>query len=79
MIYSQGGQTETSKSVAGGGISVPGWTGKIDAKQETGGAKFENAKLEKQGDGLHIVTGPAVTYWNPANKATGRLHRQGDI
>ena len=69
--YSQGGQMEASRTVAGGGISVPGWVGKIDAKEEAAGAKLENAKLEKQGDGLHIVTGPAVTYWNPANKASG--------
>lgn len=68
--YSQG-QMETSKAVAGGGITVPGWVGKIDAKEESGGAKLENAKLEKQADGLHVVTGPAVTYWNPANKASG--------
>ena len=31
--FSQGGQNETSRGVAGGGISVPGWTGKIDAKE----------------------------------------------
>ena len=31
MTYAQ---DETSRSVAGGGISVPGWTGKIDAKEE---------------------------------------------
>jgi hypothetical protein len=23
------------------------------------------------GGGFHVVTGPAVTYWNPANKAAG--------
>ena len=31
--FSQGGQMEESRGVAGGGISVPGWTGKIDAKE----------------------------------------------
>jgi hypothetical protein len=69
--FSQGGQMETSRGVAGGGISVPGWTGKIDAKEEAAGLTLNSAKLAKDGDALHVVTGPAVTYWNPANKATG--------
>lgn len=71
--FSQGGQTpmEASRGVAGGGVSVPGWTGKIDAKEETAGMSLDSAKLTKDGDALHVTTGPAVTYWNPANKATG--------
>ena len=69
--FSQGGQDETSRGVAGGGISVPGWTGKIDAKEEAAGLTLNSAKLAKDGDALHVVTGPAVTYWNPANKASG--------
>ena len=31
------GQTEVSRTVAGGGISVAGWAGKIDANEEKGG------------------------------------------
>jgi len=70
--FSQGGaQTETSRGVAGGGISVPGWTGVIDAKEKEGGLTLESAKFSKDGDALSITTGPAVVYWNPANKATG--------
>src|SRR5215216_7560195 len=69
--FSQGGQMEASKGVAGGGISVPGWTGKIDAKEEAAGLTLNSAKLEKEGNGLHVTTGPAVTYWDPKNKATG--------
>src|SRR6202167_3686436 len=64
-------QDETSRSIAGGGISVPGWTGKIDAKEERSGQTLNDAKLAPEGNALHITTGPAVTYWNPANKATG--------
>lgn len=70
-IFSQGGQTDASRGVAGGGISVPGWMGKIDPKEATAGLTLNNAKLAKEGDALHFVTGPAVTYWNPANKASG--------
>jgi hypothetical protein len=62
---------ETARAVAGGGISVPGWMGKIDANEAGRGQKLENAKLAKEGNALHVTTGPAVAYWNPANKATG--------
>ena len=69
--FSQGGQMEASRGVAGGGISVPGWTGKIDAKEEAAGMTLNSAKLAKEGDALHVTTGPAVTYWDPKNKASG--------
>ncbi len=66
-----GGQTETSRAVAGGGVSVPGWTGKIDSREEAAGMTLNSAKFAKEGDAFHVITGPAVTYWNPANKAAG--------
>jgi len=69
--FSQGGQMEASRTVAGGGISVSGWSGKIDAKEEANGMTLNSAKFAKEGDALHVVTGPAVTYWNPANKVSG--------
>jgi hypothetical protein len=64
-------QGEVSRTVQGGGISVPGWTGKIDANEEKAGQALQNAKFTQAGADLHITTGPAVTYWNPANKASG--------
>jgi hypothetical protein len=64
-------QDDESRAVAGGGISVPGWQGKIDAQEAAKGQTLNNAKLAKEGDALHFTTGPAVTYWNPANKASG--------
>jgi hypothetical protein len=67
----QAQESEVSRKVAGGGVSVPGWTGKIDAGEEKQGQTLNNAKLSGEGKDLHVVTGPAVTYWNPANKATG--------
>lgn len=68
-IYAQ--EEGPSRSVAGGGISVAGWTGKIDANEQKQGMTINNAKFAKEGSGFHVITGPAVTYWNPANKATG--------
>ncbi|HEX5076844.1 MAG TPA: hypothetical protein VFW03_26790 [Gemmatimonadaceae bacterium] len=62
---------DAAKAVVGGGISVPGWKGQIDASEAGRGAKLEDAKLAKEGNNLHVTTGPAVAYWNPANKASG--------
>jgi hypothetical protein len=62
---------DASRAVTGGGISVPGWTGKIDASEERQGRTIQDAKLAQDGKMLHVITGPAVTYWNPANTATG--------
>ena len=66
------GQTpsETSRSVAGG-IAVQGWTGKIDASEEKAGRSLTDAKLAGVPAKLEVTTGPAVTYWNPANTAAG--------
>src|SRR5688500_5726080 len=62
---------ESSRSVADGGISVSGWAGKIDASEEAKGMALKDAKLTRSGNVLRVTTGPAVTYWNPANRATG--------
>lgn len=70
MTLSQA-QAETARSVAGGGISVAGWEGKIDANEAKNGQMLNNSKLAKDGENLAVTTGPAVTYWNPANKASG--------
>jgi hypothetical protein len=70
VVSAQGGM-EASRAVAGGGITVPGWMGKIDPNEASRGMTLNNAKLAKEGDALHVTTGPAVAYWNPANKASG--------
>jgi hypothetical protein len=62
---------ETSRTVQGGGISAPGWTGKVDPNEEKEGQSASNAKLAEEGDALHVTTGPAIAYWNPANKVSG--------
>lgn len=69
LAIAQGG--EQTRSVAGGGVSVPGWTGKIDPQAERRGMKLTDSKLAKEGNALHVTTGPATTFWNPANKASG--------
>jgi hypothetical protein len=57
---------DANKNVAGGGITVAGWMGTAD-----GTASVNDAKFAKDGAVFHVITGPATTYWNPANKASG--------
>ena len=65
------GQAEVSRGVAGGGISVPGWMGQIDPNEKSAGQVLANSKLMAEGSALHVTTGPAVAYWNPANTVSG--------
>ena len=51
---------ETARAVAGGGISVNGWTGKIDANEAAQGQALNNAKLAPDANGMRVTTGPAV-------------------
>ena len=70
LTHAQGqGMQEQNRSVAGGGITAPGWQGMVDPTEKSSGVK--DAKLEMQGQDLHVVTGPAITYWKPDNKAAG--------
>jgi hypothetical protein len=62
---------DPDKVIPGGGIFVPGWTGKIDASSVRQGRVLNDAKLAPEGGALHVTTGPATTYWNPANTAKG--------
>jgi hypothetical protein len=62
---------DASRPVAGGGISVPGWVGEIDAGAKKAGQTINDTKLTKAGNTLQVTTGPAASYWNPANKASG--------
>jgi hypothetical protein len=64
-------QVETSRQVAGGGVSVQGWTGQIDPGEAKRGQVLANAKIASEGSSMHVTTGPAVAYWNPANTASG--------
>jgi hypothetical protein len=63
---------DASRVVKDGGISVPGWQGKIDPQEVKAGQVLNNAKLAPAAQGaLQVTTGPAVTYWNPKNVASG--------
>ena len=64
-------QFDPDRVIPGGGILVQGWTGKIDASSVRQGRMINDAKFAQEGNALHVTTGPAVTYWNPANTASG--------
>jgi hypothetical protein len=64
----RGQNSDSARAVAGGGISVPGWAGAVDPGS---GAALNGARLTREADALHVTTGPAVAYWNPANTASG--------
>jgi hypothetical protein len=64
-------QGDASRAVTDGGVFAPGWSGKVDANEEKNGQQLSNAKLTQEGNVLKVTTGPAVTYWNPKNVASG--------
>jgi len=66
-----GAQFDRDRVIPGGGIFVQGWTGKIDAGSTRQGRVLNDAKFIQEGNALHITTGPATTFRNPANTASG--------
>jgi hypothetical protein len=64
-------QFDPDRVIPGGGVFVKGWTGKIDASSVRQGRNLNDSKLVQEGSALHVTAGPATTYWNPANTASG--------
>jgi hypothetical protein len=62
---------DASRPVAGGGITAKGWQGQIDERAEKAGQTVNDTKVTEEGKVLHVTTGPAATFWNPKNKASG--------
>jgi hypothetical protein len=62
---------DADRSVAGGGISVAGWKGKIDARAASQGKTVNDSKFAMKDGKFDLKIGPAAIYWNDANKATG--------
>jgi hypothetical protein len=61
---------DADRKVAGGGVTVPGWTGKEDAGNKQG-LTVKDSKLAPEGKGYRLVTGPAALYWSAKNAAKG--------
>ncbi len=65
------GGPDAARVIPDGGVFAPGWTGKVDAAEAAAGQVLTNSRLSKDGNVLRVATGPAATYWNPANTASG--------
>ena len=62
---------DADRVIPGGGIHVQGWTGKVDASSARQGRSVNDARFAQESRDLHVTTGPATTFWNPANTASG--------
>ncbi len=62
---------EKARPIENGGIFVDGWKGKVDDNAARQGQTEKDSLFKEEGGGFHVTTGPAITYWNPKNTATG--------
>jgi hypothetical protein len=58
---------DTAHKVPNGGIRGAGWQGRPDP----GTGALNDSSLDVKGSDLEIHTGPAMLYWNTANKTSG--------
>jgi hypothetical protein len=62
-----GGPPPPPRPIAGNGVEVPGWWGRVDdPKEPASGLKFS-----PMNGGLHATTGPNITLWDPQQTASG--------
>ncbi|HKO14678.1 MAG TPA: hypothetical protein VJU87_00465 [Gemmatimonadaceae bacterium] len=54
-----------------GGISAPGWMGRVDDKDARRAMTINDVKFVVMGTGYHVTAGPAAIYWNPKDVARG--------
>ncbi len=62
---------DADRKVDGGGISVNGWKGRIDAAAAAKGLSLNSSKFAASGKDLHLTVGPAAFYWKDGDKASG--------
>ena len=62
---------DADRSVKDGGIKVSGWSGKVDRRAATQGKTIADSKFLAEGGAFRLSIGPAASYWNPANTASG--------
>lgn len=63
-------QQDADKKVAGGGITVKGWQGRVDTGNRQG-LTINDSKLAPEGNAWRLMTGAAALYWSPANAGKG--------
>ncbi len=67
-VSAQGGMKgDPDKKAQQAGVVPAGWSLRLDRAN----AKKEEVNFSTMGKGLHVTTGPAAIFWNPANTAGG--------
>lgn len=64
-------KNDPDKVVPNGGVSAPGWMGRIDPQAVKQGKSINDDKFITMGPGFHVTAGPAAIYWNAANSVAG--------
>jgi opacity protein-like surface antigen len=62
---------DADRSVKGGGITAPGWKGRVDRRPLSQGKTIADSKFATEAGALRLSVGPAASYWSEANTATG--------
>ncbi len=62
---------DADRTVKDGGIKVGGWTGRVDRRPAAAGKTIADSKFLAEGSAFRLSVGPAGSYWNPANTASG--------
>lgn len=62
---------DQDRTVPNGGITAPGWTGKVDKASANFKHTINDSKFVLAANKYTLNIGPAAVYWNPANTAKG--------
>jgi len=62
---------DADRSVAGGGITVAGWQGQVDAAAAKAGKSVKDSKFGMKDGAIEAAIGPAAIYWDPVYTASG--------
>lgn len=62
---------DADRTVAGGGISVDGWRGRVDRRPASQGRTVADSKFGMENGALRLSVGPAGNFWNPAHTVRG--------
>jgi hypothetical protein len=62
---------DADRSVANGGIKVPGWQGRVDRRPLSQGKTVNDSRLVLEGTALRLSVGPAGNFWNTTHTAKG--------
>src|SRR5437870_9722408 len=64
-------QQDPARKVPGGGISAPGWKGRVDPNEAKNGSALNDSKFEGKAGNFTIASGPATIFYNSADAQTG--------